>query len=207
MEKYQADRLEKLSNDKDTNVRRNVADNPNTSKEVLEKLSNDEDWNVRCGIAKNPNTPKETLEKLSNDKDYGVRRCVSGNINYKNNIHKSQQSSQKRVVSTTHQDRLQCLFERLSNDFSGEVQMNKTTNKYMSLTFIPEGGRVVHSVHINLVDAKFRTCQSPDCYCPETEVEFACLRYVEHNDELENCQPDYVSTTNLSSIISLVVNH
>ena len=58
-------------------VRRGVADNKRTSKEVLTILSKDEDWCVRCSIAENLNTTKEVLTKLSKDKSWNVRYCVA----------------------------------------------------------------------------------------------------------------------------------
>ena len=54
-----------------------LANNPNTPKEVLKKLSTDEDWYVRWNVVRNPNTPKEVLIKLSTDEDSWIRRKVT----------------------------------------------------------------------------------------------------------------------------------
>ena len=73
--------LEKLSNDKDESVRVDVANNQNTPVEILLKLADDEYWNVRCLVAENKNTPPEILEKLSDDENWEVRACVANNKN------------------------------------------------------------------------------------------------------------------------------
>jgi len=69
--------------DKNTDVRRGVADNRNTPVSLLEKLATDrEDW-VRWGVAINENTPISLLEKLATDENEGVRRAVKGSLKQK----------------------------------------------------------------------------------------------------------------------------
>ena len=60
-------------------IKRDLAYNPNTPKEILIILSKDEDWFVRCRVVQNPNTPKEILTRLSTDKDSSVRWRVACN--------------------------------------------------------------------------------------------------------------------------------
>lgn len=55
-----------MANDKERQVRWDVAENPNTTTETLDKLANDDDTDILEGVAGNPNTSVETLEKLSN---------------------------------------------------------------------------------------------------------------------------------------------
>jgi len=94
--------LDKLSGDKDADVRCNVARNPQTSAETLRKLSEDADEEVAKAVKNNPNyrkpekkvmtveerrqlaiksTSPEELAKLSEDKDYIVRLKVANNPN------------------------------------------------------------------------------------------------------------------------------
>jgi len=56
-----------------------AARNPNTPPEALERLANDNNWLVRREVAWNPITPAETLERLANDEDYWVRVGVAFN--------------------------------------------------------------------------------------------------------------------------------
>ncbi|MFZ4795976.1 MAG: PcfJ domain-containing protein [Bacteroidia bacterium] len=73
------DVLEKLSNDRDPNIRGLVAQNKNTSKETLEKLTDDRDPNIKGLVAQNQNTSKETLEKLSDDQDRSILEAIANN--------------------------------------------------------------------------------------------------------------------------------
>jgi hypothetical protein len=59
--------LVQLSQDWSSDVRRGVAENPNTPIEVLVRLSQDEYWMVLKRVAWNPNTPIEVLVRLSQD--------------------------------------------------------------------------------------------------------------------------------------------
>jgi hypothetical protein len=74
--------LEKLANDKDFLIRRQVAGNPSTPVEILEKLANDEKWYPRCETAGNPSTPPETLAKLAEDRDSGIREYVAETLTH-----------------------------------------------------------------------------------------------------------------------------
>ena len=75
------DELERLSKDRDWQVRINVARNLKTSAETLAKLSEDTGWKIRCNIAENPNAPSFVLEKLSGDKIAIIRGKAVQNIN------------------------------------------------------------------------------------------------------------------------------
>mgnify|MGYP003123409789 CR=1 FL=1 len=59
--------LIKFSDDDDEYIRRNVAENPSAPTEVLTKLSSDKKRYVREGVAENPSTPPEALIRLSYD--------------------------------------------------------------------------------------------------------------------------------------------
>lgn len=72
--------LNKLSINKNQDVRKAVARNPNTPPDVLTKLINDYNF-VRQGVAENPNTPLDVLAKLSIMKDVDIRRSVAENPN------------------------------------------------------------------------------------------------------------------------------
>lgn len=73
--------LMKLAEDKNGNVRYELARNPNACVEILRKLADDKDWDVRCKVAHNRSTPVEILMKLANDKDLNVRYEVATNPN------------------------------------------------------------------------------------------------------------------------------
>lgn len=60
-------------------VRRVVAGNPNTPKQVLSRLSDDEISAIRRGVAENPKTPVDILRKLANDRCPEVRLAVAEN--------------------------------------------------------------------------------------------------------------------------------
>ena len=71
------DKNEILNSDYD--VRRNVAENPNTPIDVLSELAKDSDYDVRCFVAENPNTPIDVLTELAKDSDWCVRRNAARN--------------------------------------------------------------------------------------------------------------------------------
>src|SRR5690606_19708 len=73
--------LNRLVNDKDTNVLRAIARNVNCPNSILEKLSIHENRSVRGNVATNPNCSEKLLEKLSNDPEWYVRSYVSENVN------------------------------------------------------------------------------------------------------------------------------
>lgn len=63
------------------NIRRSIAQNPDTNSEVLDILSTDTNSEIRDLVAKHPNTHEKTLEKLSNDKNWGVRSSIAKTLN------------------------------------------------------------------------------------------------------------------------------
>ena len=71
--------LDKLSNNKNENVKHSVASNTSTSPETLIKLSNNKNENVRYSVAMNSSTPPEILVKLASDENYMIRESVSRN--------------------------------------------------------------------------------------------------------------------------------
>ena len=71
--------ISKLAQDKNANIRWNVAENTSTPPETLLKLAQDKDLDVRYSVAKNTSTPPELLLKLSQDKDVLVRYYVARN--------------------------------------------------------------------------------------------------------------------------------
>ena len=70
-----------MSQDRDSYVRRCVAENPNTKPETLDVLSRDKNTYVRCYVAYSPNTKPETLDTLSQDEDAYVRHWVAEHPN------------------------------------------------------------------------------------------------------------------------------
>jgi len=62
-------------------VRRVVAGNPNTPRQVLLRLADDGDASIRRAVAENPRTPIEVLKKLIFDGDAEVRMAVAENKN------------------------------------------------------------------------------------------------------------------------------
>ena len=67
--------------DPDTDVRRNVADNTNTTPDALPHLAADTDDWVRWRVAGHPNTPPEALTALAADPESWVRAAAAGNPN------------------------------------------------------------------------------------------------------------------------------
>ena len=61
--------LGSLTND----MKYDLANNPNTPKEILTKLATDKNYYVRYRVARNPNTSVEVLTKLSTDKYYDIK--------------------------------------------------------------------------------------------------------------------------------------
>ncbi len=62
-------------------VRRVVAGNPNTPRQVLLRLAEDANVSIRRAVAENPRTPIEVLKKLVFDPDSEVRMAVAENKN------------------------------------------------------------------------------------------------------------------------------
>ncbi|MBX9947618.1 MAG: hypothetical protein K2Y39_00510 [Candidatus Obscuribacterales bacterium] len=61
-------------------VRRVVASNPNTPRQVLERLAGEESAVIRRHVALNPKTPVETLRMLAEDRETDVRLAVAENV-------------------------------------------------------------------------------------------------------------------------------
>ena len=71
--------LAHLSEDVLPTIRRRVAENPRTTPEILTNLAKDMDCDVRLSVAENPSTPPEILSMLSCDEDVDVRFGVAEN--------------------------------------------------------------------------------------------------------------------------------
>ena len=71
--------LEKLAGDDFPAIRRRTAENPNTPVKVLQELACDQHSDVRLAVAENPSTPQETLAILATDEDSDVRYGVAEN--------------------------------------------------------------------------------------------------------------------------------
>jgi len=80
------ERLQELSKEEDSNVRKAVITNRNISVEILQKLSNDNDEEVRklavnriARIVEDPNTSIDLLRKSAENKNGGIRRSIASN--------------------------------------------------------------------------------------------------------------------------------
>ena len=73
--------LHLIADNKNEEIRKEVAENPDIHPKTLEKLSDDKEAGVRYKVARNLKTPSEILEKLSDDEDESVRWGVSRNLN------------------------------------------------------------------------------------------------------------------------------
>ena len=71
--------LDRLSRDRDPEVRSHVAENSNTPEALLEQLAGDENYFVRSTVARHSAAPITLLEKLANDEESWVRRGVACN--------------------------------------------------------------------------------------------------------------------------------
>jgi hypothetical protein len=71
--------LAELSRHKDEDVRYEIANNPNTPKDILAYLAIDMDWSIRCAIARNQNSSVETLIHLAESEDADVLHRVANN--------------------------------------------------------------------------------------------------------------------------------
>lgn len=60
-------------------VRRVVAGNPNTPKQVLVRLAGDRNESIRRAVAENPRTPVDIIRLLARDKSSDVRLAVAEN--------------------------------------------------------------------------------------------------------------------------------
>lgn len=73
------DVLERLAKDSAGLVRRHVAENPHTAPEVLKLLAYDQEQEVRLAVAENSSTPTDLLARLGSDPDVDVRYGVAEN--------------------------------------------------------------------------------------------------------------------------------
>ncbi|HEY9772857.1 MAG TPA: HEAT repeat domain-containing protein [Planktothrix sp.] len=71
--------LARLATDESHEIRRIVSENPKTGVDVLHKLAYDTHTDVRLAVAENRNTPSETLAILSKDDHVDVRYGVAEN--------------------------------------------------------------------------------------------------------------------------------
>ena len=71
--------LTRLAEDTNEAIRRAVAENPKTPVEMLKQLAFDNHPEVRLAVAENSHTPKETLSLLANDENADVRYGVAEN--------------------------------------------------------------------------------------------------------------------------------
>lgn len=71
--------LERLAADSMPNIRRRTAENPRTPVDILRRLAEDEHCDVRLAVAENPHTPPDVLAMLGNDPDADVRYGVAEN--------------------------------------------------------------------------------------------------------------------------------
>jgi hypothetical protein len=73
--------LARLAQDKTSLVRKHVAENPHTSTEVLKHLASDAEIDVRLAVAENSSVPLEILVCLAADSDPDLRYGVAENHN------------------------------------------------------------------------------------------------------------------------------
>jgi hypothetical protein len=78
--------LERLASEESALIRRHVALNPKTPVEILRKLAEDPETDVRLAVAENAQTPQEILTLLSSDDDMDVRYGVAENPHMPENI-------------------------------------------------------------------------------------------------------------------------
>lgn len=71
--------LTRLAEDSMPSIRQRIAENPRTPEEILVSLSKDEHSDVRLAVAENPNTPPSVLALLAEDLDCDVRYGVAEN--------------------------------------------------------------------------------------------------------------------------------
>lgn len=71
--------LARLATDTLPHIRRRVAENPKAPVDVLMILAYDQDPDVRLGVAENASTPPEVLKILASDEDADVRFGVAEN--------------------------------------------------------------------------------------------------------------------------------
>ena len=130
--------LDKLSVEKNTDIKSHVAGNHNTSVKTLDKLSNDDYPFVKKAVARNPNTSPETLDKLSKAfyPDYyslggGIGRPTGEWFTY-------QIRSEVGMNPNTPQDTLNRLIKTTSFSSNGNLARDISTNPSLSAENIDE---------------------------------------------------------------------
>jgi len=78
--------LTRLGEDSNEAIRRAVAENPKTPVDMLKKLAFDGHPDVRLAVAENSHTPRETLTLLAGDENADVRYGVAENPHMPENI-------------------------------------------------------------------------------------------------------------------------
>jgi len=73
------DVLIKLADDKDEDIRRQIAGYKNAPTEILEKLVKDKDKYVKLAVLNNKTAPKDLLTKLATSEDHEIRSAISTN--------------------------------------------------------------------------------------------------------------------------------
>lgn len=71
--------LERLAEDSTPAIRQRTAENPNTPVKILNELAHDEHGEVRLAVAENLSTPQDTLAYLASDEDMDIRYGVAEN--------------------------------------------------------------------------------------------------------------------------------
>ena len=70
--------LKKFSYSENIEIRKFVASNTKTPKDILSRLANDNEIDIRMCVAYNTNTPIDVIYYLANDKNVDVKRAVAG---------------------------------------------------------------------------------------------------------------------------------
>ena len=120
-----AETLDKLANDIDPLVRKNVAGAENTSAETLDRLADDKSYGVREEVARSENTSPETLDKLSEDKVDSIKEFVAENSNTsEQTLDKLSKSDNEeiRISVATNSNASPETLESLASDNSVEVR-------------------------------------------------------------------------------------
>ncbi len=116
--------LKKLANDRDSSIRRIVAENRQTNVELLWLLTKDVDSGVRRGVASNTNLPLEIFLYLAKDKDISIREAVAQNSHTPTDILESLARNQhtriRLAIANNHDTPLE-LLNKLAKDKSHEV--------------------------------------------------------------------------------------
>jgi hypothetical protein len=123
----QADILEKLSKDQEFFVREIVSLNPDIPIDVMNNLSKDENVQIRMRIARNSNCTLPIFKKLSYDKDAGVRQAVAHNEKTPIKILEKLSNDEDPHVRGSLIYNPNCtlpIFEKLSKDENQSIKIN-----------------------------------------------------------------------------------